>query len=173
MLHVTGPGWLPTEAYYQCRFEILRKPLGFQRGAEVLSDDIDAVHAYVEHESAVIAVGRSHLIPESSDGSQADFPGESGPKTPPFSQLTPTNRPAIQIRQMGTLDAFRRQGLAAKLLAALEESSKRKFGAVCGFLQAREIAIPFYESQGWVLTDEPYSIPNVGPHRSMMKHFDQ
>jgi len=74
---------------------------------------------------------------------------------------------------MGTLDAFRRQGLAAKLLAALEESSKRQFGAVCGFLQAREIAIPFYESQGWVLTDEPYSIPNVGPHRSMMKHFDQ
>ena len=56
MLHVTGPGWLPTEAYYQCRFEILRRPLGFQRGAEILSDDIDAVHAYVEHELSLIHI---------------------------------------------------------------------------------------------------------------------
>ena len=171
MLHVNGPGWIPTEAYYRCRYEILRQPLGFDEGAEILQDDGEAIHAYVELEGRIVAVGRSHLIPHGSDGSQSDFPGQRGPKTPPFSQLNAMNRPAIQIRQMGTLDEFRRQGLAADVLNALEEASRNEFNASCGFLQAREIAIPFYKSQGWELIDQPYSIPNVGPHRSMMKRF--
>lgn len=171
MLHVAGPDWTPTEAYYGCRYEILRKPLGFDQGAEILQDDVEALHAYVEVEGTIVAVGRSHLIPGTSDGSQSDFPGQPGPKTPPFSGLNSINRPAIQIRQMGTLDTFRRRGFAADVLNALEIASRQQFGAKCGFLQAREIAIPFYESQGWKLIDEPYSIPNVGLHRSMMKRF--
>ena len=171
MLRLAGPGWMPTTAYYKCRYEILRRPLGFESGAEILEDDVDAIHAYVEIDHEVVAVGRSHLIPEDSDGAQSDFPGQSGPKTPPFSHLDENHRPAIQIRQMGTLEAHRRQGYACKILNALEEASKAEFGAVCGFLQARKRAIPFYLSQGWVLIDEPYSIPNVGPHRSMMKRF--
>ena len=171
MLHIAGPDWEPSDAYYRCRYAVLRKPLGFEPGAEILQDDVDAIHAYIEQDQNIVAVGRSHLIPQTSDGSQSDFPGRSGPKTPPFSPLNPDNRPAFQIRQMGTLDTHRRQGLAADVLDALEKASVKQFGAVCGFLQAREVAIPFYQSQGWVLIDEPYSIPNVGPHRSMMKQF--
>ena len=171
MLHVTGPNWEPSPAYYNCRYQILRRPLGFERGAEILDDDVHALHAYVEIDGTIVAVGRSHLIPESSDGAQSDFPGEDGPKTPPFSYLDDDHRPAIQIRQMGTLDAHRRNGFAATILNSLEQGSKEQFGAVCGFLQAREVAIPFYESQGWQVIDDPYSIPNVGPHRSMMKRF--
>ena len=124
-----------------------------------------------EIDGYIVAVGRSHLISEMSDGAQSDFPGQTGPKTPPFSKLDADHRPAIQIRQMGTIDAYRRQGFAAEILRALEEASRDTFGAICGFLQAREVAIPFYQSQGWMLIDEPYSIPNVGPHRSMMKRF--
>ena len=171
MLRLDGPNWEPSKAYYDCRFEILRKPLGFERGAEILQDDAQAIHASVEIDGSIVAVGRSHLIPETSVGAQSDFPGHSGPKTPPFSKLDAEHRPAIQIRQMGTIDAYRRQGLAAEILTALEQASKNTFGAKCGFLQAREVAIPFYQSQGWMLIDEPYSIPNVGPHRSMMKRF--
>ena len=171
MLHVTGPNWEPSPAYYNCRYQILRRPLGFERGAEILADDVHALHAYVEIDGTIVAVGRSHLIPESSDGAQSDFPGEDGPKTPPFSYLDDDHRPAIQIRQMGTLDAHRRNGFAATILNSLEQGSKEQFGAVCGFLQAREVAIPFYESQGWQVIDDPYSIPNVGPHRSMIKRF--
>jgi len=171
MLHLAGPEWEPTDAYYDCRYAILREPLGFERGAEILQDDDEAIHAYIQLDDIVVAVGRSHLIAETSDGSQSDFPGRSGPKTPPFSPLNSTRRPAIQIRQMGTLDSHRRQGFAADVLGALEQASVKKFNAVCGFLQAREGAISFYQSQGWVLIDEPYSIPNVGPHRSMMKQF--
>ena len=171
MLHLAGPGWEPIEAYYDCRYAVLRQPLGFERGAEVLNDDTEAIHAYIEIDQDIVAVGRSHLIPITSNGSQSDFPGQSGPKTPPFSALDTSNRPAIQIRQMGTLEAHRRKGLAAVVLEALEKASVQQFGAVCGFLQAREAAIPFYQSQGWVVVDEAYSIPNVGPHRSMMKRF--
>ena len=171
MLHVTGPNWQPSPAYYDCRYQTLRRPLGFERGAEILADDVNALHAYVEIDGTIVAVGRSHLIPESSDGAQSDFPGEDGPKTPPFSHLDDGHRPAIQIRQMGTLDTHRRNGFAAKILNSLEQISKDHFDAVCGFLQAREVAIPFYESQGWKVIDDSYSIPNVGPHRSMMKRF--
>ena len=171
MVQVKGPGWMPSEAYYQCRYAVLRQPLGFDRGAEQLADDSEAIHAYVENENAdIVCVGRAHLIPSDSDGSQSDFPGAKGPKTPSFSPLLEhENRPAIQIRQMGTLQTSRRMGLAAQVLEALEREAKIIFSAKIGLLQAREEAIPFYEATGWAIIDRPYSIPNVGPHCSMMK----
>ncbi len=171
MVQVKGPGWMPTEAYYQCRYAILRQPLGFDRGAELLADDSEAIHAYVENENGdIVCVGRAHLIPKESDGSQSDFPGASGPKTPAFSPLLEDGyRPAMQIRQMGTLLTSRRSGLAAKVLEALEKETKVAFSAKTGLLQAREEAISFYQAAGWTVIDQPYSIPNVGLHRSMMK----
>lgn len=171
MVKLQGPGWVPTEAYYQCRYAILRQPLGFDRGAEVLADDSDAIHAYVEDvHGKVVCLGRAHLIPHDSDGSQSDFPGASGPKTPAFSPLLDHgNRPAIQIRQMGTIQTSRRKGFAALVLEALEVEAKTAFNAKIGLLQARDEAIPFYQAAGWVIIDRPYSIPNVGAHRSMMK----
>ena len=54
--------------YYDCRYAVLRQPLGFQRGAELLDDDEEAVHAYIEMENQVLAVGRAHLISQNSDG---------------------------------------------------------------------------------------------------------
>ena len=167
---VAGPNWAPIQEYYDCRYAVLREPLGFPRGAEILQDDEQAIHAWVESENQVIAVGRAHLIPADSDGSQADHAGPDAAKCPPFGPLSnEENRPAIQIRQMGTLSTFQRQGNAANVLRQLEEQSVIKFGASIGLLQARAHAIPFYESQGWVIIDEEYEIPGIGPHRSMMK----
>ena len=77
----------------------------------------------------------------------------------------------MQIRQMGTLDDYRRKGLAAEVLAALEGAAKVHLSARIGLLQAREHAIPFYQSQGWQIIDEPYDITGIGPHRSMMKQL--
>ena len=169
-LPVAGPNWAPVEEYYDCRYAVLREPLGFPRGAEILQDDEEAIHAWVESGPQVIAVGRAHLIPVDSDGSQADHAGPGAAKCPPFGPLSgKENRPAIQIRQMGTLSTHQRQGNAANVLMQLEEASVTKFGATTGFLQARAHAIPFYESQGWVIIDEEYVIPGIGPHRSMMK----
>jgi predicted GNAT family N-acyltransferase len=57
------------------------------------------------------------------------------------------------------------------VLNALEQASITHFSAKIGLLQAREAAIPFYQSQGWVVIDEPYTIDKIGPHRSMMKRL--
>ena len=169
---VEGPGWTPDLRYYDCRYAVLRKPLGFPRGAEILADDDQAVHAWVEDAGKVVAVGRAHLIPNESDGSQADHAGPGAAHCPAFGPLIGGGpRPAIQIRQMGTLGSHRRQGFAANVLSQLEKSSIELLGASAGFLQAREIAIPFYQSQGWQIIDDPYEIEGIGPHRSMMKHF--
>ena len=170
---VNGPGWKPDQQYYDCRYAVLRKPLGFSRGAEILADDEQALHAWVEDGSEIVAVGRSHVIPPDSDGSQADHAGPGAAHCPAFGPLIDGGpRPAIQIRQMGTLDSHRRKGCAARVLAQLETTSIQEFGAAAGFLQAREHAIPFYLSQGWQIIDEPYEIHGIGPHRSMMKQFN-
>lgn len=171
---VAGPDWAPVREYYDCRYAVLREPLGFPRGAEILQDDNEAIHAWVESMSQVVAVGRAHLIPAESDGSQADHAGPDAAKCPPFGSLSDKeNRPAIQVRQMGTLPTHQRQGNAANVLRQLEQASVTKFGATTGFLQARAHAIPFYESQGWVIIDEEYEIPGIGPHRSMMKRLTE
>ena len=172
-LPVKGPYWTPDSKYYDCRYAVLRQPLGFPRGAEILEDDDQAIHAWVEDSGKVVAVGRAHLIPKESDGSQADHAGPGAAHCPAFGPLVSGGpRPAIQIRQMGTLDSYRRRGYAAEVLSQLEKSSVELLGAIAGFLQAREIAIPFYQSQGWEIIDDPYEIVGIGPHRSMMKHFN-
>lgn len=151
---------------------MLREPLGFPRGAEILADDDQAIHAWVEVENKILAVGRAHVIPDDSDGSQADHAGPGAAHCPAFGPLVGGGpRPAIQIRQMGTLASHRRKGFAAAVLSQLEENAVKTFGATAGFLQAREHAIPFYQSQGWEIIDDPYEIKGIGPHRSMMKHF--
>ena len=70
--HILLPPSTPAATYYDCRFAVLREPLGFQRGAELLSDDEHAIHAWVEDGARVVSVGRAHLIAPSSDGSAAD-----------------------------------------------------------------------------------------------------
>ena len=172
IVNSAGPDWQPNSEYYDCRFAVLREPLGFSRGAEILADDCEALHSWIEMDGKIVAVGRAHLIPSDSDGSQADHAGPDAVKCPAFGPLSKAkNRPAIQIRQMGTLPSYQRKGLAAKVLAELEAKSIEKFEAIIGLLQAREHAIPFYKSQGWEIIDDPYEIGIIGPHRSMMKYL--
>ena len=166
------PGVVPKQDYYDCRYAVLREPIGFPRGAEILDDDDQAIHAWIEQEGLVVAVGRAHLIPSTSDGTASDHAGVGASKCPGFGPLTnPNYRPAIQIRQMGTRKEYQRNGFAAKVLESLEYHSASFFDANYGFLQARINAVPFYLSQGWEVIDEPYDIKGIGPHLSMMKHL--
>ena len=164
---------MPHEAYFQTRYAVLRQPLGMALGSERLDDDAEAVHAWAEQNGKVIAVGRAHIIPEHADGSGMDHKGPGAAKIPAFGPLADdtVRRPAFQIRQMGTLPTHQRQGHAARVLQELERLMSGEFECKTGFLQARQHAIPFYQSQGWVLIDEPYDIGIIGPHRSMMKRF--
>ena len=168
--HVHG---IPSEPYFHTRYRVLREPLGMPPGSERLADDDEAVHAWIEVEAEVVAVGRAHLIPEDSDGSGADHKGPNAARIPPFGPLADgsAQRPAFQIRQMGTLPGHQRKGYAAGVLGELERIMSEEFGCKTGLLQARQHAMPFYESQGWTVIDEPYNIGVIGPHRSMMKRF--
>jgi len=163
----------PPEAYFDARYTVLRQPLGMPRGSERLADDQEAAHAWVELDGQVIAVGRAHVLPDDSDGSGLDHKGPGAAAIPAFGPLArnEVERPVFQIRQMGTLPGHQRQGHAAAVLGELEQLMVREFGTQVGFLQARELAVPFYATQGWTVIDEPYSITNIGPHRSMMKKF--
>ena len=174
-VHYALPGEKLGTEYYDCRYEVLRKPLGFQRGAEILPDDSNAIHVWVADGELVIGVGRSHLLEEGNDGSGADIPGKDSGHAPPFGPLrdqSEQHRPAIQIRQMGTREEYRRMGIAAMVLSKLEELSVTHFGAKYGFLQAREVAYSFYESQNWSKIDEEYEIKRIGPHNSMIKKLN-
>ena len=163
----------PPENYFDTRYAVLRQPLGMPRGSERLADDEQAAHAWVELDGDVIAVGRAHVLPEDSDGSGLDHKGPGAAAIPAFGPLArnEVERPVFQIRQMGTLSEHQRQGHAAAVLGELEHIMVREFGTQTGFLQAREHAVPFYRSQGWTVIDDPYTIANIGPHRSMMKIF--
>lgn len=164
---------MPKEPYFATRYAILREPLGMPLGSERLGDDEEAVHAWIESNGQVISVGRAHIIPATSDGSGADHKGPNAPSIPAFGPLAASSaaRPAFQIRQMGTLPQHQRNGFAAQVLRELERIMTKNLACKTGFLQARTHAIPFYESQGWVIIDEPYEIIGIGPHYSMSKKF--
>ena len=163
--------------YFSTRYETLRKPLGFPLGSEKIDDDSDAIHAWVEVDDEVVAVGRAHLIPSDSDGSAADHAGPGSAKCPAFDPLNGADgfpnpqrlRPAFQIRQMGTLENWRRKGCASEVLEQLESGAVEIWGCTSGWLQARTPAIPFYERMGWMAYGEMYEVDGIGPHVSMYK----
>tara|TARA_B100001540_G_scaffold173878_1_gene153634 strand:- start:804 stop:1262 length:459 start_codon:yes stop_codon:yes gene_type:complete len=144
-------------------------------GAERLDDDDQAIHAWWEtNDGKVVAVGRIHRIPDDSDGGQADHAGPDAVVCPAFTPLIGGDaemRPAVQIRQMGTVLEWRRQGLASGLVVALEAAAVSHWAAKTGWLQARIEAIPMYESEGWVQFGEEYDVKGIGPHYSMWKVF--
>ena len=194
-IHSAPPHTTLSEAYFDARFQILRKPLGFEPSAAKLPDDKVAIHAWVEHPKKnengapnIVAVGRIHLIPADSSGACADTADDNAAHCPDFPPLSNTGlvdatgkpfpspeklRPAVQVRQMGTLSNHQRQGHASKVLTALEQSAINEWGKCTGFLQARVAAIPFYEAQNWVSFGEQYVVEVIGLHRSMWKTLEE
>ena len=109
--------WL--QRHTATRYAVLRQPLGMPHGSERLSDDDDALHAWFEVDNAVVAVGRAHVLPNDSDGSGVDHKGPGAATIPPFGPLAraEVQRPAFQIRQMGTLEEHRERRLLGKFSA--------------------------------------------------------
>ena len=175
-LEVVLPNVPLPESYFACRYACLREPLGFPTGAERLEDDVEAIHAWWEtNDGEVVAVGRIHRIPDDSDGAQSDHAGPGAAVCPAFTPLTTGGeelRPAVQIRQMGTRDEWRRQGLASGLVIALEAAAISHWDAKSGWLQARLEAIPMYAGEDWIQFGDEYDVKGIGLHRSMWKILD-
>ena len=195
-VHSSGPQANLSAAYFDARYQILREPLGFPPNAAKLPDDDEAIHAWIEianrnqnlkndnTDEMVVAVGRIHLIPADSTGACADTVDENAAHCPDFPPLgthgfsdgdgngfppPKSLRPAVQIRQMGTLENHQRKGHAATILTNLENGAVEQWGKCTGFLQARVAAIPFYEAQNWTCFGDKYMVEGIGLHRSMWK----
>ncbi len=162
-------------AYFACRYACLREPLGFPVGSERLKDDAEAIHAWWETTGGeIVAVGRIHRISIDYRGGGSKHTTPIAATCPEFSPLIDDDelQPSVQIRQMGTRPAWRRQGLASGLVLALEAAAISHWGAKSGWLQARINAIPMYESEGWIQFGDEYEVSGIGPHFSMWKKFD-
>ena len=114
--------------YFNLRWKTLRAPWDQPPGSE--KDELEAVAFHlmaVNQVGTAVGCGRLH---------QAD-------------SLTG------QIRYMGVLETERGSGVGAALVEGLEEEA-RKQGLKKIVLNAREIAIPFYERAGYSIREKSY-----------------
>ncbi len=130
------------EAYYQVRWEVLRKPWQQPPGTE--RDDLDkqSQHRMITDGNKVVAVGRLHL---------------NSPRQ-------------AQIRYMAVSDSYRGMGLGTMILNALENLALEENASEI-VLYARETAIPFYKRSGYHIVEKSYLLFDTIRHYKMMKRI--
>lgn len=76
----------------------------------------------------------------------------------------------VQLRGMAVLEAFQGQGIG-KLLVAHAENQVRQQNICTVWMNARLIAVPFYEACGYQKQGETFELPYGGTHYKMTKHL--
>jgi hypothetical protein len=76
--------------------------------------------------------------------------------------------PAWQLRGMATRSDVVRRGLGSAVLRFVEAAG---FDPPLLWCNARLVAVPFYERQGWTVASERFDIPGVGPHHVMVRQL--
>lgn len=129
------------KAYYQLRFDVLRKPWNQALGSEIDKDEETSHHAFIKHNNEVLAVCRMQL-----------------------------NSPEIaQLRYMAVSPNMQGKGLGKIIIQFLEDKSK-EIGAKKVILHARENAVPFYKSCGYSIVEKSYLLFDEIQHYLMEKH---
>ncbi len=129
------------EKYYQLRWEVLRKPWNQPKGSEKDENENSSIHIMALDEKDE-CVGVSRL--------QFNSPQEA------------------QVRFMGVRDDQQGKGVGKKLMHYLEEKAREK-GAKKVMLQARENAVKFYLSIGYVVVEESFLLWGIIQHYKMEK----
>ena len=75
---------------------------------------------------------------------------------------------AFQLRGMAVLASFQKRGIGDALVKKAEEMVLARNGTFI-WMNAREIAVRFYEKLGYVKHGEPFTIPKIGLHYVMVK----
>ena len=130
------------EQIIDLRDDILRKPWNQTR--QSVTDDFEeiAINAYIEKDGEVIACGRLQ-----------------------------NNGNAIgQIRYMAVNTAFQGKGLGKLIVIKLEDEAKR-IQLKTIELQARENALEFYKSQGYIVKEKSFKLWDIIQHYLMSKHL--
>ena len=129
------------ELYYDLRWRILRKPWNQPKGSEKDEIEDKSIHAMVCNEDRIpIGVGRAHFNSDEE----------------------------AQIRYMAVEEKWQGKGIGKMILSYLEEKVKEK-GAKNIILNARDIAIKFYEKNGYQIVKEAHTLFDVIPHYKMRK----
>ena len=119
-------------AYYQLRWKILRKPLGFEKGSEKDNLEDISVHRAIKKDNKLIAVGRLHFIDDKTS----------------------------QIRYMGVEKGFQKKGLGKLIINEFEQVSiKRNILKI--ILYSRESAVKFYEKSGFTTINKAHRLKGV------------
>jgi GNAT superfamily N-acetyltransferase len=79
--------------------------------------------------------------------------------------------PALQLRGMATDAGMRGKGLGRAVLHLAESAMTADRRVLQLWCNAREIAVPFYQSMGWAIASEKFEIPTAGPHFRMTKRM--
>lgn len=129
------------EAYYQLRWEVLRKPWGQKKGSEHVDDDKDAIHALLKDSKGnAVAVGRMHLLP----GKRA------------------------QVRFVAVDPSHQGKGFGKMIMHFLEEKAiQLEINEI--MLEAREPSLVFYQKLGYSLVKKSYLLFDEIQHYTMVK----
>ena len=129
------------ELYYDLRWRLLRKPWKQPKGSERDELEDKSIHVMVCEEDRIpIGVGRAHFNSEAE----------------------------AQIRYMAVEEEWQGKGIGKMILSYLEEKIKEK-GATYIVLNARDIAIKFYEKQGYEIVKKAHVLFDAIPHYRMRK----
>ena len=128
------------ESYYRLRFTILRAPWNQPLGSEVLADESEAIHAMVIEDDQIIGVARMHKSGENQG----------------------------QVRCVAVAVEAQGKGVGKAIMLHLEGKAK-EMGMQEIVLEARENAVPFYKSIGYVIEKESYLLFGEIQHYRMKK----
>ena len=131
------------EAYFQLRFEVLRKPWNEPIGSEKSEDDATSLHALIlENTGNAIAVARIHQ----SINNQ------------------------LQVRFMAVKHEFQKKGIGGIMLKFVEKIGVKQYPETTEIiLHARENAVEFYKSNGYNIEEESYVLFGEIQHYLMKK----
>jgi predicted GNAT family N-acyltransferase len=128
------------DAYYQLRYETLRKPWNQPIGSEKDEMENESLHFFALEDDKPIGVCRLQYNDEKT----------------------------AQIRFMGVDDKIRGKGIGSKLIAHAEARAKSD-GRSEMILQARDYAVPFYEINGYAIRGKTFLLWDTIQHYLMEK----
>lgn len=131
------------EKIIDLRYEVLRLPWNQSRESATDLQESECVNAYIEVENTIIACGRL----------QENAPGIG------------------QVRYMAVATAHQGKGLGKLIMQSLEQSAL-KMNMHTLELQARENAVPFYESQGYRIEEKTFKLWDIIQHYRMVKKLN-
>ena len=132
------------DAYYNLRFEVLRKPWGQPENSVRDEWENQSLHVLViEDNGRAIATGRL----------QYNQDGEA------------------QVRSMAVIEEFQGKGIGTEVLRFLEKTAiEKKIPKI--ILDARDLAVDFYKKNGYEVEGNSYTLFDVIQHFRMSKKMN-